>query len=870
MLAADHHLLLLFGGEFGSHKRLCFMESRRNVWQIFWLATLMGSCLGQYVPIQAQDLPAAYLAGTQADYEGDYPEAIRLFRQLLDSAIDVGDEALQLRCLNSLGVVHTNLHQYERAKAFHLQALRMEPGHIDSLLWSNCLLGLGNVYNHTGKLDSSQRLYEQSLAIKQLVGDPTDLPVVLGNLASLGWKTNQMDLALRYDQQALELHQRRGDRRGEAEARNNLAYVYREMGRLTQAQAQARQGLNLARGLGERQIQLRCLINLSTISARLGNHEAGFDYQRQYIYLKDSLYSEENQRIISEMEAKYETAQKEKDLALQQATIAEQKGRIRLQGLMIAGVLLLMLLTIGTLIYRFQRRRWQMQSHLQAEQQEALRLKGLDEFKSHFFTNLTHEFRTPLTVILGLAESQPTDETWAMVHRNGRQLLRLINQLLDLSKLEAGKMHLQWGQVELSQLLRYLTESFRSLADQKGVSLRFLPPDAPLHTDVDQEKVQMIVSNLLSNALKFTPEGGEVQVQVQQEGAHWVCSVQDSGPGIAPEEQERIFDRFEQGKTAQGGTGIGLALSRELANLMGGSLEVAREVAQGSRFILRLPLRSGAAPMSELLRIPADHPPKPVSNSIPSADSRPRILLVEDNADVVAYLHHCLADSYELLVAGDGKMGVQIALEQVPDAIISDVMMPEMDGFALCHTLKQDERSSHIPIVLLTARAAIEDRLQGLRFGADAYLAKPFDREELLIRVEQLILLRHKLQARYRSLAALPAPATETEQQQDAFIQKVREQVLAHLTEEAFSVEALAEQLHLSRTQLYRKIKALTGRSVSQFVNLIRIEQAQQLLRSTDLTVSEIGYQIGFADPNYFMRVFAKEVGKSAGEWRSG
>ncbi len=812
---------------------------------------------------------ARWRAGVKADQEGDFAKATRLLQDALRQAEAEQDRLHQIRCRNSLSIVSQHGHNFRQAETHARKALAMQPAHYDSLLWADCLNSLANAFIETSRYDSAQAYYLQALKLKEELGDQEALPVVLMNLAAIGWRTGKMDQALKYDLQALELHQRTGNRQGEAEASNNLAYVYRAMGRLEEARRYAEAGLQLARETGERNIQLGCLINLSTISARLGNHEAGFDYQRQYIYLKDSLYNEANQRLTSEMEAKFENERKEHDLALQAETITRQEAGLRLRGLLIVGIVLLLLLSVGTMFYLFQRRRWR----LEQQRQEAERLKALDAFKSRFFTHLTHEFRTPLTVILGLAGEHAGEVDWEMTRRNARHLLQLINQLLDLSKLEADQLPLHWTQVDAVAQLRYLTEAFRSLAEQKGQELHFQPAQASFLTGLDQEKVQAIFVNLLGNALKFTPAGGRIELRVWQEAENWAFSVTDDGPGIPAEAQEQVFVRFAQLDSQAGGTGIGLTLAHELSQLMGGSLILQSEPGEGSTFTCRLPLREGT-PEGTLAQVSL--PVAAIAEALPvtearwsqAEDERPHLLLVEDQADVVAFLQRCLEERYRISVARNGAEGIEMALESLPDAIVSDVMMPEKDGFELCQALKQDECSSHIPIILLTARAAVEDRLQGLRHGADAYLPKPFEREELLIRLEQLILLRRKLQLRYQNLAELAPADSEAVQGEDAFIQKVRAQVLAHLEEEDFSVEKLAEQLHLSRTQLFRKLKALTGRSVSQFVNLVRIEEAKVWLRDSELTVSEVAYRVGFAEPSYFMRVFAKETEMTAGQWR--
>ncbi len=553
-------------------------------------------------------------------------------------------------------------------------------------------------------------------------------------------------------------------------------------------------------------------------------------------------------------------------------------------------------------IYRFQlARRLQLA--------EARRLRELDAFKTRFYTNITHEFRTPLTVILGLAEqalgnNRPKrEEAVRLIVRNGRRLLRLVNQMLDLSKAESGSLRARMAQADIVRFLRYCLESYHSWAETRQVELHFESEAESLLMDFDPEKVQDIFSNLLSNALKATPPGGRITVRVKADGQFLSCAVEDTGHGIEKEHLPLIFDRFyippqspRRGKVpavgfpepissdtpplsgAPGGaggwegTGIGLALTKELLQLLDGRIEVWSERGQGSCFTFFLPIRQEANSPHQSPRrgeesstVPANIEPSP-SHLGRAGEGLGRLLIIEDNADVVYYLRSCLRGRYHLLVAADGQEGVEVALQEVPDIIISDVMMPRRDGLEVCRILKADERTSHIPIILLTARAAIEDKIQGIRRGADAYLSKPFHREELDAHLEQLLLQRRRLQEYFRRPDA-PLPG-EAERPEAAFLQKVRACILERLEEENFGVEELAGALFLSRTQLFRKVKALTGRNVAAFIHQVRIGQAKQLLTTTNLAVSEIAFQTGFSEASYLRKVFLKETGETLAEFR--
>ena len=552
-------------------------------------------------------------------------------------------------------------------------------------------------------------------------------------------------------------------------------------------------------------------------------------------------------------------------------------------------------------LYRFQ-------LHRKLEQAEARRLKELDAVKTRLYTNVTHEFRTPLTVILGMAEqlkSQVSENVKTgldMIKRNGRELLDLVNQMLDLAKLESGSLPIHIVQGDVVLFLKYLLESFHSLADAKNIALHFSSSVDSFVMNYDAEKLRRIVSNLLSNAIKFTPAGGTVTLDLgmRDEGrgmkdqtfiphSSFLIQVKDTGKGISPENLPHVFDRFYQADdsaTRQGeGTGIGLALTKELVKLLGGNIEVSSEVGKGTAFRVRLPVTHSPRPpkWEQQMPLPAEVFEKSVSeissfgSPFRGSGGVPSLLIIEDNPDVVRYLASCLEADYQIETAKDGSEGIEMAIELVPDLIISDVMMPEKDGFEVCKTLKNHEVTSHIPIVLLTAKADVESRITGLRRGADAYLAKPFNKEELMVTLANLLELRRKLQAKYASISDLrfriseggsseiPNPNSEIE---DAFLQKLKYLIEQDLTASDLDVPRLARQVAMSRTQLFRKIKALTGASPSLFIRNVRLQKARELLQTTSMNVSEVAYETGFADLGHFSRSFKEVFGVPPSNFR--
>jgi len=468
-------------------------------------------------------------------------------------------------------------------------------------------------------------------------------------------------------------------------------------------------------------------------------------------------------------------------------------------------------------------------------------------------------------------------------------MLRLVNQLLDIAKLDAGQEKLRARPGNLVSFVRGIVESFESAARDKNITLRIESDREMLQQSFDRDKVEKIVANLVSNALKFTPRGGEVRVivhpstGVNSQGAEIV--VRDTGVGIAVNALPHIFDRFYQVDDShtrqQEGTGIGLALVKGLVDVHRGEISVRSEIGVGTTFTVRLPfLRDDAAreshdhsaePQTEVTKTELavlENPP-----TLPPHDGRehdgdvPFVLIVEDNADVRMYMREHLDPHYRVLEATNGEEGLNMAIDAAPELIISDVMMPGMDGFEFCRKLKTDLRTSHIPIILLTARAGRDDKLAGLETGADDYLTKPFDARELLARGKNLIDQRKNLRERFLKEGILRPKDLAVTSMDEKFLRRIVDIVDAHISDSSFTVERLSDEIFLSRMQLHRKLKALVGRSPWEFIRLTRLERAAQLLVKRAGSVAEIAYQVGFEEPSSFSQAFHSHFGVSPSEY---
>lgn len=551
------------------------------------------------------------------------------------------------------------------------------------------------------------------------------------------------------------------------------------------------------------------------------------------------------------------------------------------------------------------------------EQAEVNRLQELDLFKTRLYTNLTHEFRTPLTVITGIADQvlehpkQGLRDGVQMIKRNSQQLLRLINQMLELAKLESGTLPVKMVQDDVIHFFKYLTESFHSYAESKDIRLHLLTDRDEIVMDYDPDKIQAIFTNLVGNSIKFTPIGGDIYIEVHLEETkpgekYLFLKFKDTGKGISESALPHIFDRFYQSDDSStrttGGTGIGLSLTRELVNLLGGSITVKSQEGKGTEFLVELPALQNAKKGKAEAFVEISHPILEVDKERLATlndnitKNLPLALLIEDHADVLKYLASCLKDQYRILLARNGRDGIEMAIDQIPDIIISDVMMPLKDGYEVVETLKKDERTSHIPIILLTAKADLDSRLEGLERGADAYLAKPFEKKELEVRLRKLIEVRKTIQKHFRDSIGLSGSAPEglsngkdetsflshqetskqtgqinsllTSSLDHTFVLKVRKVIEDHLDDASFDVESLCRELGLSNSQVHRKLSALTGLSATHFMRYVRLVQAKELLKKSWITVSSISYDCGFSDPAYFSRIFKKEFGLSPQEWR--
>ncbi len=536
-----------------------------------------------------------------------------------------------------------------------------------------------------------------------------------------------------------------------------------------------------------------------------------------------------------------------------------------------------MFLLISTIYFVYQ---WRIQNIL--TRKEADKLKEIDKLKNNFFANISHEFRTPLTIINGVSyeimsglpgvEKEKFAHDFDIINRNTNDLLVLVNRILDLAKLENNKLKLNPIQGDVINYLKYLSESYALLASGKNIQFAVHTEPDELVMDFDPDSLAQIVSNLLSNAIKFTPKNGSVLFYIQhnQKDNRLIIKVKDTGIGMSDDVQKRIFNRFFQSaSTTQQhyGTGIGLFLTMELVKLLKGEIEVTSAVKKGSCFTVQLPVTNGAIMKKEINLTTATNGKVEIHEEQEPAtihsDGKPLLLLIEDNSDVSYYIKSFLENQYNVVLAEDGNKGVEQALCLIPDIIITDIMIPHKNGYEVCYELKNKELTDHIPIIMLTAKAGEENRIAGLTAGVDVYLEKPFNKTELLVQLEQLLNMRQKLQKKYQETTtkAEVSPGQK-------FLSKAISVIERKMSDTDFNTSSLAFELDYSESQLYRKIKAISGTSPALFIRTVRLKKAKELLQSSDMSIAQIAYETGFKDPSWFSRSFKAEFGYSPKEMK--
>lgn len=810
--------------------------------------------------------------GNILSQQGEYTKAMKYYTMASERFRESDDLSGYRVAISNIGYIQRSLENYDSAIDYFKKSDSISRILEDIHGTAGAYYNLSVIYKNTGKLDSALLYNTKGRELYEKLGQLKRVSYCYFTLGEIHRKKEDFPEALKAYQESLELSRDIDDSVQIGYSSMAVADMYDALRNSKQSISYLDNAKKVAENMQLEILAMDVHERLAERMARSGDLRGAYENLQRFIVLKDSLYTREKRELGSEIEAKYQNEQQSKEIALlasEKELQALQLSKRQNERNGIIAIATFMLLLAGLLYNQYR-----------IKQKANKELQELDKLKSNFFANISHEFRTPLTLIKGpieRLEQNPEEKLERgevkMIRRNTNQVLRLVNQLLDLSRIDEGKLQLKSTEGDVFKCLRTSAASFSSHAAQRKMDYRIEVPSETLWADFDRDKLEKVVYNLLSNAFKFSEDGELVAFEASFSDDELSLQVSDSGRGISEDQLPFIFDRFYQTDTSitkdREGSGIGLSLSKDLVELMDGTITVYSEEGKGTYFTVKIPVEKIKAPQSI-----SENATNEVTNDLelretfelPQKDVRdlPEILLIEDNDDMRHYIKSQLLNRYRVIDAKNGELGHKKALSNLPDLIITDLMMPKIDGIELCKRLKTSIETSHIPIIMLTARAGTENKIEGLETGADDYLTKPFDSIELEVRVRNLIDQRRRLREHYRESAHTIFPEKITTTSLDRkFLQQVLNLLEKEYPNANFGVPQMQQSLAMSKTQLHRKLKALTNESPGELLRNFRLKRAAQLLAQKADTVTQIAYQVGFNNLSYFAKCFKALYGIS-------
>ncbi|HMB65215.1 MAG TPA: ATP-binding protein [Eudoraea sp.] len=783
--------------------------------------------------------------------------------------------AILANALGEIGQIYLNSGNHTKAKQYLEKSLELahQTNYIPGI--SNYTVILGEIALEEGNYEEAYGYFQSAYDESARKKDTLNVAHMLQGLARIDMKTNRLRQAEERMQKALLQFRHLKDSVSLTITNLHLAELYLKRKDLPKAKSYLDYVEHYGHNYPGDNYQIKLLKTSVSYWIQAGDYRQAFLVQSEIDSLENIERSKKNTEAFMALEQKFNADKKEQEIAIlrSQNELSEQQKRNQ-RNLLLGGIGLTSV--AGIFIFFLYRNR----------QKTNRKLQEIDRMKSRFFANISHEFRTPLTLISAPIEQKLSNgelnekerSDFEMMQRNNQRLLDLVDQLLDLSKIEAGRLKLQVENGEPLHLIKGLSDAFTHAANQKDIEYRCTTESQAALVWFDKDALEKMVVNLLSNAIKYTPVEGRVECTALLDDQRLIFEVKNTGRGLSKEQLKKVFERFYQADEHSAGTGIGLALVHELVALHRGTISADSEKDGWTTFRVVLPVDSKSFKESEIHTSPNSiERPKPVTHGelrneddTPISDNDlPILLVVDDHADVRALLKQTFEKGYNILTAKNGAEGVKLAIDRIPDLIISDVMMPVKDGIALARKLKNDERTCHIPIILLTAKAGEENEVAGIETGADDYITKPFSTKILTSKVGQLIELRQQLQSRYSQEIILKPKDIAITGMDEQFLEKIQAVLDEKLTESNFNTQEFSEAVGMSRMQLHRKLKALTGLTASEFIRSQRLKLGASLLQNSNANVSEIAYKVGFNDPSYFTKCFKEVYGSSPTEFIS-
>ena len=825
-----------------------------------------------------------------------YDEALRLHIRGLDMARAVGDSSEWIQALNNIATDYRRMGMLDVAQSYHYQALSLCDESSDTTYQMRknrvkALNGLGNIYLSIYSYDDADSVFRQALEGEHQLGSATGQAINYANLGSIYSARGDDEKALDYYRQSMYYNKQDSNLLGMAlchlyfgniyekrqqyslalreyeqsdrmmtdlkdlwhalEPRLALASVYYHTHEDAKAQALLDRADATARQINSWEHIVEVHRLYFQLMQRQGRYHEALDHHLIATAYQDSILDNEKLDRIHNIGINIERTRQQEMVDMAQNELQTEK-RIRQQSAWLFGLTVILLLAVISALLYVQRMRHRSMEMMR----EASRLR------EDFFTNITHEFRTPLTVILGLSRKirentevpQSVSDKASTIERQGNRLLTLVTQLLDISKVKSVIGEPNWQHGNICAQVAMLLETYIDYAANRGVTLKY-HYDKAIEMHFVPDYVNKVMSNLVSNALKFTPNGGTISVNLYQRGDRLHIDVSDTGHGISSDKLAHIFEPFyTTGDTGEAkGTGIGLALTQEIISHLDGTITAESQVGKGTTFHIVMPIQNRSA--------------DPVTETEIGNSGKPIIVVAEDNADVADLLCTQLEPFYEVVAARDGVEALKRAGEIIPDLVITDVMMPNMDGMALARAIRANDLTAHIPIIMVTARVTEQDRIEGLKAGADAYLVKPFNTEELLTRVAKLLEQRIMLRDKYAQTIT-QAPVTDNAIE-DHFLARVEQVIVAHINKgEDITVTMVADDLNITARQLHRKVTGLINQSPAALIRITRINCAKTIMAAKpEMPLKSVALACGFTDYSHFAKVFRTVTGISPTAW---
>ncbi len=819
-------------------------------------------------------------------HQSRYNDALTSFFSALKIFSDSNNIPRLANLNNNIGLVYHDLQDLDKALVYYSRSFEYAINLKSITQAGRSSNNIGLIYTQKKEFSSAIKYYLLSLDYKSKTNDQNGISAVYLNLGVTYKQLKDYKRAIYYLNLSEEIKTKLDDQLGLLNVQDSKADILIRQKRFEEAKIITLKNLKLLKQLNTTEPKTTVFNRFYDLYESQGKYKEALAWYIRNAQLKDSLFTAEKHNQALEIETKYETEKKEQTIKL----LESEKRTQRVWRYLLLGAVLMV-----CIIYFLQRSRANKTKALLLIQRDySNKLKETDLLKTRFFSNISHEFRTPLTLIIAPIEDKLKSTSLSgedrhdlqIVKRNANRLLELVNQLMDLSKLEANKMELQLQFGNLETFLKVLVTSFKSFANQKQIHFIQHIQFRNIEIKFDADKIEKIVTNLLMNAFKFTQPGGTVTITANDflHPEKFSIIISDTGIGISEEDQIHLFSPFHQVSEPNDGdlgTGLGLSLVKELIKLHNGSIDLSSVVSRGTTITVLLPILPHSEKKPVVQAMPSD-PTSKKEEKVQAANSvltdpqqskkrinKQTLLIVENDLDFRGYITSIFRPYYNVLEASDGEEGFCIANEHIPDLIISDMHMPKLSGVGLSEKLKNNERTSHLPIIILSGKSDLDSQLEGLKAGIDGYITKPFSVDELLLRVSNSLSHRQIIADKYmNSHLNSYQSATMVEISEDPqFLKNAKAIIAEHISDSQFGVEQMAEKMKLSRAQLFRKLKAITGLSPNELINDIRLLKAAELISLKVNNVSQICFMVGFNDQSYFSKRFRKRFGKSPTEF---